>query len=503
MAPVSPPALEDARPAPSSPSAPQRGHRTWLQRTILGLGIFIVVAILAGVAAAGYGYWRFNQINKEKLSLSKVGASEPQNFLVVGSDSREALQKGDPDYNAFNGRNEAPSGQRSDTIIVMRVDPKTHSVDMVSLPRDLWVPISGTGENQRINTAYSLSNGRQRLIDTIQEDFGIPINHYIEVDFKGFKGVVDAVGGVPMYFDEAMRDDNSGLSVTKPGCVTLGGEQAIAFARARHLEYKDPKTGKWRSDPTGDLGRITRQQVFMRKVIDRAGGKATSLDLAGTNDLIDAAVKNITVDSAFGIDTMLGLGKEFKSFSGDQMVSHTLPTTPFTTNGGAQVLRLDEAGAQPIFDLFKGTKPTLKAKPAEVTLTVRNSGAANGEAGKSQAALVTLGFTVTGADTGDSAVSRTTVRYGSGAKDKADLVATHVKGGADVTEDPTMAAGEVRLVLGKDFGGIVDDAGKAVSGSAAAATAGGSKSTSTTAAATITDSVGEAPGAAPDGVSCG
>ena len=95
--------------------------------------------------------------------------------------------------------------------MIMRVDPTTDTVDMVSLPRDLWVPIAGTGESQRINTAYSSDDGRQRLIDTIQQDFGIPINHYIEVDFKGFQGVVDAIGGVPMYFDEPMRDDNSGL----------------------------------------------------------------------------------------------------------------------------------------------------------------------------------------------------------------------------------------------------------------------------------------------------
>ena len=228
--------------------------------------------------------------------------------------------------------------------MIMRVDPTNDTVNMMSLPRDLWVPIAGTGESQRINTAYSADDGPQRLIDTIQQDFGIPINHYIEIDFQGFQGVVDAIGGVPMYFDTPMRDSNSGLNITAAGCTTLDGEQALGFARSRHLEYKDAK-GKWRDDPTGDLGRITRQQVFMRKVIDRAEGKATSLDLRGTNDLINAVVKNITVDTSFGLDTMLALAKEFKAFSGDQMVSHTLPTTPWTTNGGAEVLKLDTAGA--------------------------------------------------------------------------------------------------------------------------------------------------------------
>ena len=98
--------------------------------------------------------------------------------------------------------------------MIMRVDPTNDSVNLLSLPRDLWVPIADTGESQRINTAYSADDGPQRLIDTIQQDFGIPINHYLEVDFAGFKGVVDAIGGVPMYFDSPMRDDNSGLNIT-------------------------------------------------------------------------------------------------------------------------------------------------------------------------------------------------------------------------------------------------------------------------------------------------
>lgn len=503
MDPIPPTARRNGR--PTSPAAPtsEPQKRKWARRTVAGVSLFLVLAIVAGVGIVGYGIFRFSQINKEDLNLTKVASSAPQNYLIVGSDSREALQKSDPNYNAFNGRNEAPGGQRSDTIIILRVDPKNHAVDMVSLPRDLWVPISGTGESQRINTAYSLSNGRQRLIDTIQGDFGIPINHYIEVDFKGFKGVVDAIGGVPMYFDKAMRDDNSGLDVKSPGCVTLGGEQAIAFARARHLEYKEPKTGKWKSDPTGDLGRITRQQAFMRDVIDRAATKAVSLDLAGTNSLINAAVKNLTVDSAFGVDTMLALGKQFKAFTGNQMVSHTVPTTPFRTSGGADVLRLDEKEAQPIFDLFKGIATPTAEAPSTISLSVRNSGAGAGVGGKSQIALQSLGFTITSVDTGTATITHSQVRIGSGGHDKAVVVAGHVSGGADVIDDSTLADGEIRLVLGKDFGGIIDDAGKLVTGQSSTTAAGGSKSTTTSAPATITDAIGESPGVAPDGVSCG
>ena len=501
MAPPRPSAtIDDPAPAPApdaQPKAPRR-RRTRTQRVVIGIGILAVCAILATIVAVGYGYYRFNQINKTDVTLTKVGANKPQNYLVVGSDSRDGLDKSDPDYKAFVAGSEGTGPKHSDTIMIMRVDPTDDSVNLLSLPRDLWVPIAETGESQRINTAYSSDDGPQRLIDTIQQDFGIPINHYIEVDFAGFKGVVDAIGGVPMYFDTPMRDGNSGLNITTAGCTTLDGTQAIGFARSRHLQYKDAK-GKWQSDPTGDLGRITRQQFFIRKVIDKAAAKATSLDIRGTNDLINAAVKNITVDKSFGLDTMLALSREFKAFNGDQMVSHPLPTTPYTTNGGAEVLKLDATAAAPIFALFKGTEVTPDLKASDVTLSVRNSSGVNGAAAKAQGQLATLGFVVSGTDTGTTTATTTQVLFGSGADAKAALVAKHVKGGVEPKADSSLADGEVQLVLAKDFGGIVDDAGKAVVTSAK-----GTASTTTTADPTmITTEIGRAPGEPPAGVSCG
>jgi LCP family protein required for cell wall assembly len=469
-----------------------------MQRIILAAGVLALCAVVAAIATVGYGYYRFSQINKTSVSLTKVGADKPQNYLVVGSDTRDGLDKSDPDYSKFNGDGSGNGPKHSDTIMVMRVDPTNDTVNLLSLPRDLWVPIADTGESQRINTAYSAEDGPQRLIDTIQQDFGIPINHYIEVDFNGFKGVVDAIGGVPMYFDTPMRDGNSGLNITEAGCTTLDGEQALGFARARHLQYKDAK-GKWRSDPTGDLGRITRQQLFMRKIIDRSAAKATSLDLRGTNDLINAAVSNITVDTSFGLDTMLALSREFKAFSGEQMVTHALPTTPFVTNGGADVLRLDETAAAPIVALFKGADATPQVNPADVTLSVRNSSGVNGAAAKAEGQYRTLGFTVSATDTGATRTATTQVRYGSGAEAQAALVAQHVKGGAETQADSSMADGEVRLVLGTDFGGVVDDAGKSV----VSAPKGTASTTTTVDPETITTDIGITPGEAPPGVSCG
>ena len=473
------------------PTKVRRGRRSWVQRLILGTGILALVAILAAIAVVGYGWYQFNQINKEKLSLAKAGSNDPQNILVVGSDSRDVVDKSDPNYKAFKGGSEPTGGQRSDTIMVVRVDPKNHTMDMVSFPRDLWVPIAGTGDSQRINTAYSSTDGHQRLIDTIQQDFGIPINHYVDVNFSSFQDVVSAIGGISLYFDKPMRDTNSGLSVKTAGCVNLDGESALAFARSRHLQYYEK--GRWHDDPTADLGRISRQQYFVRKLIDKAASQAASLDLLGTKDLLQAGVKNLTIDDKFSFESMLALAKEFKSFSGDQMVTHTLPVTPYTTAGGAAVLRLDQGGAQPVFDMFSG-KSASTLTPAEVTLSVRNSGGVTGAGAKAQAALTSLGFVVTGADSGP-VLSRTKVLYAADAQDQANLVARHVKGGADMSEDDTLASGTVRLVIAKDYSGIVDDTG---------AVLGTGKAPSTTVPSTTsTTEVGVVPGQPPDGVSCG
>jgi len=480
------------------PTKKVRRRRTLVQRLIIGAGIVVVLAIIAGLATAGYAWWQFNQINKENLSLSKAGANEPQNILVVGSDSRDVVDKTDPNRGRFTGGTEPTGGQRSDTIMVVRVDPKNHTVDMVSFPRDLWVPIAGTGESQRINTAYSSENGHQRLIDTIEQDFGIPINHYVDVNFASFQDVVTAIGGLPLYFDKPMRDTNSGLNVKAAGCVNLDGVNALAFARSRHLQYYDK--GRWHDDPTADLGRISRQQFFVRKLIDKAAGQASSLDVLGTKDLLQAGVKNLTIDDNFSLDTMLALAREFKSFSGDAMVTHTLPVTPWTTNGGAAVLKLDQSGAQPILDLFSG-KDAIQIAPSEVTLSVRNSGGVNGAGARAQSALAGLGFVVSGTDSGP-VTARTKVQYATGAQAHANLVGRHIKDGAEMVEDSTLPAGTVRLVMGKDFGGIVDDSG-AIVGTPDTTTAG-SKTTTTTAPTTTTDTViGIVPGQPPDGVTCG
>ena len=151
--------------------------------------------------------------------------------------------------------------------MVLHIDPRQEQAAILSIPRDVVVPIAGTDVVDRVNAAFSLG-GAEGLIATVQQSLGITINHYVEVDFVGFKDIVDAVGGVEIYLPRWARDFTSGLDLPKIGCVSVNGTQGLAFVRSRH--YEELVDGKWVTDPSGDFGRINRQQDFIRRMLKKA-----------------------------------------------------------------------------------------------------------------------------------------------------------------------------------------------------------------------------------------
>lgn len=516
---VVPPSPDDA-PDRSGTKRPEYRHartkpRYGLRRFVVVIGVVVVFALAAAAAVVGYSWYRYNQIGRRNLALAS-SAGGPQNFLIVGSDSRAVVDANSPDAGAFlNAAGADQSGQRSDTIMIARVDPSAKTVDLVSFPRDLWVPISPSGDPQRINTAYGDNtdgkDGAQNLVDTIKKDFGIDINHYVAINFASFKGIVDAVGGVPMYFDTAMRDKNTGLQIDQPGCVTLDGEQGLAFARSRHLEYKNSK-GVWVSDPSADLGRIARQQVFIRKVLDRSEKKFGSFDVKAINDLISSTADKLTLDTKLDLGTMVNLARAFKGFSGSQIQTHTLPVVPYTTAGGAAVLKLDTAAAEPVLNLFRGL-PADAVSPDSVTMAVSNGSGAPNQATDVTAKLVSLGYHATVTADAHTTEARTVVRYAPGYENQAAQVSRQLATDAELQQDTALkgTTTPVVLVTGRDFAGVVDQARPAPSTTTTtAASTSSASSTSTTegpittiGAGEVTGEVGRTPGEPPPGVSCG
>jgi LCP family protein required for cell wall assembly len=511
MSEAEPPAGTSGRSRSANPPFKHAKPVAKSKRAFQGVSILVVFAVLAVAAGAGYGWYRYSQIRRADLSLDAPSGSV-QNILIVGSDSRAAVEKNDPNASAFlNAPGADSAGQRSDTIMVARIDPKAKTVDLMSFPRDLWLPIAPSGSPERINTAFADGtdprDGAQRLIDTIKLNFGIKINHYVQVNFKSFKGVVEAVDGVPMYFDKAVRDTNSGLYQYDLGCVKLNGEQGLAYARSRHLEYLNSKK-QWTDDPTGDLGRINRQTYFLRTVLDRAQSKFGSFDVKAINSILSSTADNLLLDKGFGVSQLVGLAKSFKGFSGDQIQSHALPVYPDMTNGGASILRLDTIAAEDILNVFRGM-PAGTVLASSVTLGVSGASGIIGQSASVVTRLSALGYHASAS--GDiSKLSRTVVRYAPGFRPQADLVARQLTAGADLKEDTSLAKSKtpVVLIVGQDYTDVFDKAAPPTTSIAPSTTIGSGSSTSTTATTApprsgeVTELVGLLAGKPPAGTVC-
>lgn len=428
-------------------------RRRWWQLAISSIGALLCVTLLAAAGFISSVYVRTGQF--ETFSLSEVPVDEPvdpgepENFLIVGSDSREGIDPDDPDF-ADVQPNAEVGGRRSDTIILARIDPANAQMQMVSFPRDLWVPIDGGGRD-RINSAWG--QGRDVLIRTIRDNWQIPIHHYVEIDFTGFQALVQAIGGVPVYLDTSYRDLHSGLAATGPGCVTLDGPTALAFARARYFQYLNAN-GRWVYDPSSDLGRIARQQFLIRKALGRVLSLNPVGDLLTFNRLLEVATDSVSFDEALNDrDTLRALAERFRSFDPDTILNMSLEVRNYTTPGGAAVLLLDEDRAERVFRVFRGVDPGA-VLPEDVEVLVRNGSGIEAQAADASAALSALGFAAE-ADGDADATLTTTVAYGPGSEVAAQLVARHLTSRANLLEDDQLGPGTVVLVTGSDFSTVV------------------------------------------------
>src|SRR5262249_39539492 len=149
----------------------------------------------------------------QTIDAAGLGPNTIENYLLVGSDTRAGADPNSPDFGQIGT---ATDGQRPDTILILRYDPSTRTDPIPSFPPGVYGPIYGTNGKDKINAAYS--KGQDVLIKTIQQDFSIPIHRYVEVNFEGFKALVDAIGGVSIYFDVPSRDLKTGFFVQNPGC---------------------------------------------------------------------------------------------------------------------------------------------------------------------------------------------------------------------------------------------------------------------------------------------
>jgi LCP family protein required for cell wall assembly len=299
----------------------------------LGSLLGIIVLVIAGVFV--YARWRFDQIPKiHNLTLAQRTGNNPFTILLVGSDSRSFVT--DAQQSSQFGSKSATTGQRSDVTIVARVVPALGEVKLMSIPRDTYVDIPGKVANisgrNRINAAFN--SGPQLLIQTIESAFHIQINDYAEVNFPGFQGMVNAVGGIGLDFKYPVRDAYSQLNITQTGCQLVQGTQALALVRSRHLYYYE--NGAWQADYGSDWSRIQRQDAFFRALLPKLHTITTNP--GAMNGFIGAATKSIAIDSTISESFIVSLARSFSHLSSKNFSSETLPTIPYTTPSGEDVL---------------------------------------------------------------------------------------------------------------------------------------------------------------------
>lgn len=413
-------------------------------------GSFLGVVALVVVAVGGYFLVRFHQIHKVQVRhLVAASAGGPVNILLIGDNSRCVLNG--KQASAF-GSCAAVGGGRSDVTMVLHLDPKTKTAALLSLPRDTWQPIPGTNRAWRIDD--NLDHGPSALVQAVEDDFGIPINHYIELNFDTFQNVVQALGGLDMYFPEPMYDPYSGLKVGAAGCYTLTPFQTLALVRARHLHYE--VNGTWYYDGLGDLSRIQRDHEFLRVLADQVRSRGLTSPLT-LNRVLGAVSKDLTIDSGFGVRELASLVLAFRHLQPSKIPTETLPikidNTPFVyrnANYGLVVFPTQPYDLMVIHKLFGLAVP---ATVPGTTVAVRNGTGLAGQATAVAGSLRSLGYDVTSVGNAGSVASappwtETIVYYSPGHQAQAEALLNHVTGLATMGERPLPAGEDLELVTG-------------------------------------------------------
>jgi LCP family protein required for cell wall assembly len=335
----------------------RRRRRGALRSWVLTYAIALVIALATMTAALAAVNKtvddKIANIPKIDLDLTPSDPGQPENYLLIGSDTREG------ETEELQDELDSPGGQRSDTIMVLHVDPQEQTGVLVSFPRDLLVDIPGIGE-AKINAAYN--EGPQTLIDTLQDNFPITINHYLSVDFSSFAGIVDAMGGITIDFPYVARNETTLFfaGTLGPACYGLDGGQALNYVRQRSTGdpagYEQYVDGQWEQDPNPDLSRIARQQDFLRTMAAKAFQKANSDPLAA-NSIANEVLSELVADETFDRGVVNRLIDAFQSVDPsdpESLQTLTIPTTGETLSSGEQVLLINEGEAAPIFALLNG-----------------------------------------------------------------------------------------------------------------------------------------------------
>jgi len=451
--------LAGERPAAAAPLVGGRSGRRRLRLTVTVLVAVLVLAL--SVVFGGYAYYdaKLTRVSIPGLgqgfgSVVSAPPSAGENFLLVGSDTRAFA--GGQAFQAPPGSADFVAGARSDTVILLHLPIGGAKPTVVSFPRDTYVHLPAFTDRKgkttaahpaKLNEAFSIG-GPALLTQLIEQLTGLRLDHYVQVDFGGFRGIVDAVGGLSLCVGTSRHDHDSQDSLTAGTHPDVTGAQALAFVRDR------------KGLPGGDLDRIKDQQYFLAQLLHKVLSAGTLADPARLTGFLSAVVADVTVDQGFGLSQMTTLGSRLRHLDPAHVTFATLPVLSSAAVRVVHGLRVDVVLLDPArtAQLFAGLHDgtghpapgaaagqPLTVAPAAISLEVRNGTSTTGLAGRVARSLRRHGYTVTA--TGSvPAVDQTTVRYRPDMLAAARTVAAALPG-AQLQADPTLPVG-VQLVLG-------------------------------------------------------
>jgi LCP family protein required for cell wall assembly len=325
----------DGRLEPEDP--PPAPRRRWLTRLLIATAAVALVALgatgllLERQRAYDRNIQRVPGVFPAESDRPARTAGRAQNWLLVGSDRRAVQATTGLDANQPLWRYGA---QRADTIMLVHLPADRGRIYLVSFPRDAWVPIQGHG-NAKLNAAFSFG-GPPLLIATIERLTGVRVDHFAILDFEGFRSMTDALGGVDVRVTRTVWDPARQV-VWPVGTQHLDGAQALDFVRQRH------------NLPGGDLGRIKRQQAFLKALAGQVVDRGTLANPLRLNALLEAFTKAVSVDESLTISGLRSLTLQFRSVRPGNVVFVTAPVAGMGTEGRQSVVYLNRAKSKRLY----------------------------------------------------------------------------------------------------------------------------------------------------------
>jgi len=451
--------------AARSSQPPTRSRRVLGRHPVVSILAILATLTITFVSLSAYAAYRsvYDSIHHVTVTPGELGKRPPklngsENILIIGSDSR----------NGTHGRfGRGIQGSRSDTSMILHISPTHTGATVISFPRDTMVPIfscdrdnnghpgqqAQPGVLEQLNSTFSYG-GPACLWRTLEQVTSIHIDHFVEVDFEGFKSIVNDVGGVPVCLPFPIKDPASKLNLPA-GKSMVHGDQALAFVRERHIGYGS------------DLQRINRQQVFLASLAQKIKQSSSLSDPTKLYGLVHDIASSLTTDSGLTLTDMYAVANSLKGLSTSALQFIMAPVVPYPPNPN-DLVEFSQPSADALFRAIARDNHILKTarraahakaqplptvKPGQVQLQVLNGTNVAGLAATTASQLTARGFRVAG--TGNATVaSSTTIEYASASQMPQVNTLEKEIPGATAKQVASLKGSTLSLVLGSGFKGV-------------------------------------------------